>query len=243
MQKRSLSGRALLLTVWAAVLIVPSTCLAGQAVPAPSPALPNVVVLATGGTIAGAAGEIDQGVGGERSPGLQHRHLEAHFLAARLCAVFRHDQGVAFDLVAARRAENAALALEAGGTRQRRFSAQATAKLVALLIIAFAAAPVLTVWTAVKLHLLSLSSRLGEKFLVGERAGVASTCTELEPIAGVLLLLLLCYRNEPKGHETAWKGRLAYVEKSPPFPSCFLWISLRTHFGSEGWGFESLRAR
>src|SRR5580765_2014073 len=56
MKRGSVSARTLLLTVMVAVVVIPSIGLAGQAAPAPSPALPNVVVLATGGTIAGAAG-------------------------------------------------------------------------------------------------------------------------------------------------------------------------------------------
>src|SRR5262245_13074596 len=49
-------SRARTLAILAAVVLTPAISSAGQAVPAQSPALPNVVVLATGGTIAGAAG-------------------------------------------------------------------------------------------------------------------------------------------------------------------------------------------
>ena len=62
--------------------------------------------------IAGAAREIDHGLGAGRALGLQHRHLEAHLAALGLLAILRHDQHEAFDAIAARRLEGAALALQ-----------------------------------------------------------------------------------------------------------------------------------
>src|SRR5215467_10289939 len=60
-----------------------------------------------------------------------------------------------------------------------RLTALAAAKLVALLIVAFAASPVLAVWTAEEFHRFSHV----EKFLVVGKPGVAPTWNELEPIA------------------------------------------------------------
>src|SRR5262245_22827749 len=56
MRPAVIHSRVRTLAIFAVVLLTPAISGAGQAAPTPAPALPNVVVLATGGTIAGAAG-------------------------------------------------------------------------------------------------------------------------------------------------------------------------------------------